>query len=75
MSRHHHHRRRRGQTGTGREATEDEAREIHGVKAGATIEEIKAAYLKLMSIVHPDHRGSNHFAKELNAAKAVLMGE
>jgi type IV secretory pathway TraG/TraD family ATPase VirD4 len=55
--------------------TEDEAREILGVKAGATIDEIRTAYLHLMSKVHPDHGGSNYFAKELNAAKAVLMGE
>jgi type IV secretion system protein VirD4 len=55
--------------------TVEEAREILGVKAGATVAEIKAAYLNLMSKVHPDHGGSNYFAKELNAARAVLMGE
>lgn len=55
--------------------TAEEAREILEVKAGATTEEIKAAYLKLMSKVHPDHGGSNHFAKELNAAKEILMGK
>ena len=55
--------------------TVEEAREILEVKAGATTEEIKAAYHNLMSKVHPDHGGSNYFAKELNAARAVLMGE
>jgi DnaJ-class molecular chaperone len=55
--------------------TVEEAREILGVQAVATREEIKAAYFRLMSKVHPDHGGTNHFAKELNAAKAVLMGE
>ena len=55
--------------------TADEAREILGVKAGATADEIRSAYLHLMSKVHPDHGGSNYFAKELNNAKEVLMGE
>ena len=55
--------------------TVEEAREILGVKAGATIAEIKGAYLHLMSKVHPYHGGSNYFAKELNEARAVLMGE
>jgi curved DNA-binding protein CbpA len=55
--------------------TVEDAREILGVLASATSEEIKAAYLKLMTKVHPDHGGSNYFAKELNAARAVLLGE
>jgi hypothetical protein len=48
--------------------TVEEARRILGVQAGATC-------LKIMSIVHPVHDSFNDFAKELNAAKAVLMGE
>ena len=46
-----------------------------GLRRGATIEEIRAAYLLIMSKVHPDHGDPNYFAKELNPAKAVLMGE
>jgi DnaJ-class molecular chaperone len=53
--------------------TVEDAREILGVKAGATLDEVRAAYLNLMSKVHPDHGGSSYFAKELNAAKALLM--
>jgi type IV secretion system protein VirD4 len=58
----------------GPKMTEDDAREILGVKAGATFDEIRAAYLNMMSKVHPDHGGSNYFAKELNAAREVLLG-
>jgi hypothetical protein len=39
---------------------------ILGVEAGT--------YLNLVSKVHPDRDSTNDFAKELNAAKAVLMG-
>ena len=53
--------------------TIDETREILGVKAGCDYR--GAAYLQIMSKVHPDHGDPNYFAKELNAAKAVLMGE
>jgi len=55
--------------------TVEEAREILGVKAGATSEEIRMAYLHLMSKVHPDHGGTNHFAKELNEAKEILTAK
>jgi type IV secretion system protein VirD4 len=54
--------------------TVDDARDILGVKAGATLDEIRVAYLKQMSKVHPDHGGSNYFAKEVNAAREILMG-
>ena len=55
--------------------TLDDARDILGVKVGASREEIGAAYLNLMTKVHPDHGGSDYFAEELNAAKALLMGQ
>jgi hypothetical protein len=47
--------------------TRDEARGFLGLR--------RAAFLLIMSKVHPDHGSSNDFAKQLNAAKAVLMGE
>jgi type IV secretion system protein VirD4 len=53
--------------------TLDDARDILGVKVGASREEIGAAYLNLMTKVHPDHGGSDYFAKELNAAKDLLI--
>jgi type IV secretion system protein VirD4 len=55
--------------------TVDQARDILGVKVGASLDEIRAAYLNLMPKVHPDHGGSDYFAKELNAAKALLTGQ
>ena len=55
--------------------TVDQARLILGVKAGATFDEIRANYLRLIKKIHPDLGGSEYFTKELNAAKAVLIGE
>jgi len=55
--------------------TLDDARDILGVKDGASREEIGAAYLNLMTKVHPDHGGSEYFAKELNVAKDLLMAQ
>jgi len=55
--------------------TEERARDILGVERNATAGEIRAAYLKLIQKVHPDHGGSSYFSKELNAAKDLLLGE
>jgi curved DNA-binding protein CbpA len=51
-----------------------EAREILEIKAGATEQEIRAAYIRLMNLLHPDHGGSEYFSKQLNAAREVLLG-
>jgi hypothetical protein len=45
----------------------DEARGFLGLR--------RAAYFNIMSKVHPDHGSTNEFAKELNPAKAMLLGE
>ncbi len=55
--------------------TVEEAREVLGVAPDATPEGIRAAYMKLIRVVHPDHGGSTHFSKELNRAREVLLGE
>src|SRR5260370_5224001 len=55
--------------------TVEDARDLLVVKAGATFEEILAAYMNLMTKVHPDHGGSDFFAKELNPAQALLTGQ
>jgi type IV secretion system protein VirD4 len=60
---------------TGGRMTPDQAREILGVRPNATRDEILQAYRDLMIKIHPDHGGSKYFAQQLNAAKAVLLGE
>jgi hypothetical protein len=52
-----------------------QALEILGIKAGATEQEIRAAYNRLMKRVHPDVGGSEFFSKQLNAARDVLLGQ
>jgi hypothetical protein len=55
------------------EMTEEEAREILGVSANASEEEIQAAYKKLILKNHPDHGGSKYIAAKLNKAKDKLL--
>jgi type IV secretion system protein VirD4 len=55
--------------------SEKEAREILGVAADAKRDDIYAAYKRLMLKVHPDTGGSNHFARQLNEAKELLLGK
>jgi TPR repeat protein len=54
--------------------TRADALDIFDLKEGATREQIKAAYHRLLQQVHPDKGGSNHFARELNEARDVLLG-
>ena len=51
-----------------------EAREILGVDEGATVEEIRTAYARLMRMAHPDHGGTDGLAAQLNAARDRLLG-
>jgi DnaJ-domain-containing protein 1 len=51
----------------------DEARRILGVGDGASPEDIKAAYRRLMAQMHPDKGGSDYLAAKVNQAKDVLL--
>lgn len=50
-----------------------EARAILGVGEGATAEEIRGAYARLMRRAHPDHGGTDGLAAQLNAARDRLL--
>lgn len=63
---------RRSDAGSG-ELTVAQALEILELKDGASEQEIRAAYNRLMQRVHPDAGGSNFFAKQLNVARDVLL--
>ncbi len=52
--------------------TEAEAYRILGLAPGASLEEVRAAYRRLMKRVHPDLGGSSALAAMLNAAKELL---
>jgi hypothetical protein len=52
-----------------------EAREILGVREGATVAEIREAYARLIRRAHPDHGGSHGLAAQLNAARDQLLGK
>jgi hypothetical protein len=53
----------------------DESYKILGLEPGASVEEIKSAYHRLMSALHPDKGGSTYLAAKLNEAKDVLLHE
>ncbi len=55
--------------------TRKDAAELLGVDEAATEEEIEAAYRKLMTRVHPDTGGSAVLARQLNAARDVLLSK
>jgi hypothetical protein len=52
--------------------TEAEAYRVLGLAPGASLEEIRSAYRRLMKRVHPDLGGSSALAALLNAAKEIL---
>ena len=63
-----------GWSGPRERLTVAEAREILGVAEGASVEDIRAAYARLMRTAHPDHGGTHGLAAQLNAARDRLLG-
>lgn len=54
--------------------TRPQAYEILGLKPGASEEDIKEAYHRLMRANHPDAGGSTWIASRLNQARDLLLG-
>ncbi|MBM3515323.1 MAG: molecular chaperone DnaJ, partial [Alphaproteobacteria bacterium] len=53
--------------------SQDEARRILGIPEGASEDDIKAAYRRLMGQMHPDKGGSDYLAAKVNQAKDILL--
>lgn len=63
--------------GAGGEPTamsKEDALRILGLEAGASEAEVKAAYHRLISGLHPDRGGSDYLAAQVNRARDVLLG-
>ncbi len=55
--------------------SETEARDVLGVEATASREEIEAAYRDLIVKNHPDHGGTDWIAAQLNQARDILLND
>lgn len=54
--------------------THAEALRVLDLGADATPDQIREAYCRLITRLHPDHGGSSYLAAQLNCAKDVLLG-
>ena len=52
-----------------------EALKVLGLEDGASDDDIKEAYRRLIAGLHPDHGGSDYLAAQINRAKATLLGD
>ncbi|VBB68654.1 FIG033376: Heat shock protein DnaJ-like [invertebrate metagenome] len=54
--------------------THAEALRVLDLESDATPDQIREAYCRLITRLHPDHGGSSYLAAQLNCAKDVLLG-
>lgn len=59
--------------GTGMDRAE--ALAMLGLEEGATPEQIREAYKRLMGMLHPDRGGTTYLAQKLNEARDLLLGK
>lgn len=52
---------------------EAKARDILGIGADATADDVRAAHRRLLGSLHPDRGGSAELTRQINAARDVLL--
>lgn len=55
--------------------SEDEAWSLLGLSKGASADDTKLSYRRLMKQVHPDHGGTDYLAHKVTEAKNLLLGQ
>lgn len=65
----------RARSGNAGGMSREEAFDALGLREGASDEQVRAAYRKLMAQCHPDKGGNDYLAAKLNEAKRVLLGK
>lgn len=56
-----------------RRMSEEEALSVLGLKPGASAEDVRSAYRKLIAQLHPDKGGTDYLAAKINEARDLLL--